>query len=57
LAGLVIKDRSNSEVQSILYVALDRKYITQKEFEETYEQTRKVGKLTNGLIKYLKENK
>jgi len=47
--------RSGSEVQSQLYVALDRKYITQTEFEKVYEQAKKVGKLTNGFIRYLKQ--
>jgi len=54
---LVYSRRSSSEVQSLLYVALDRKYINQKEFDKTYEQAKKVGKLTNGFIKYLRQGK
>lgn len=46
--------RSSSEVQSQLYVALDRKYINQDEFDVAYKQAQSVGKLTNGFIKYLK---
>jgi four helix bundle protein len=53
---LVYARRSSSEVQSVLYVALDRRYITQKEFENAYEQARIVGKLSNGFIRYLKTN-
>jgi four helix bundle protein len=53
---LVYARRSSSEVQSVLYVALDRRYITQKEFENAYEQARIVGKLSNGFISYLKTN-
>ncbi len=49
--------RSSSEVKSELYIALDRKYITEIEFKEIYEQAEKVGKLANGFIRYLKINK
>lgn len=48
---------SSSEVQSQLYVASDRKYITQAEFEKTYEKAKTIGKLANGFIKYLKGNR
>ncbi|MFH1577947.1 MAG: four helix bundle protein [Candidatus Omnitrophota bacterium] len=54
---LIYSRRSSSEIQSLLYVALDRKYIIQKEFDEVYEQAKKVGKLLNGFIKYLKQQK
>jgi four helix bundle protein len=49
--------RSSSEVQSQLYVALDRRYINEKEFEECYKQAQLVGKLTNGFIRYLRTGK
>jgi len=49
--------RSASEVQSQLYVALDRNYITEKEFENAYNQAKLVGKLSNGFIKYLRTGK
>lgn len=51
---LTYTKRSASEVQSELYVALDRGYITKKEFNESYEQAQLVRKLTNGFIRYLK---
>jgi len=51
---LVYTRRSSSEVQSQLYVALDRKYIAQDEFNAVYEQAKKVAKLSNGFIKYLR---
>jgi len=54
---LVYTRRSSSEVQSQLYVALDRDYITKEEFNKTYEQAKKVGQLTNGFIRYLRNNK
>ena len=47
---------STSEVQSHLYVALDQRYITQKEFQEAYEQAVKVKKLIYGFMRYLKNS-
>jgi four helix bundle protein len=49
--------RSSSEVQSQLYVALDREYISEIEFEECYKQAQSVGKLVNGFIRYLRTGK
>ena len=46
--------RSASEVQSELYVALDRKYITNEEFKGVYSQAQVVRKLANGFIRYLR---
>lgn len=54
---LIYTRRSSSEVQSVFYVALDRKYISEKEFDAVYEQAKKVGKLANGFLRYLKANK
>ncbi|MCK4395718.1 four helix bundle protein [candidate division WOR-3 bacterium] len=45
---------SNIELQSHLYVALDQKYIANQEFNEVYTQSKKVGKLINGFVRYLK---
>ncbi|MBM3246588.1 MAG: four helix bundle protein [Candidatus Omnitrophica bacterium] len=49
--------RSSSEVQSELYAAIDRKYITEKEFGDTYNQAKSVRKLANGFMRYLKNNR
>ena len=49
--------RSASEVQSELYVALDRKYITKEEFNSCYAQADLVRKLANGFIRYLRTRK
>lgn len=49
--------RSTCEVQNCLYIALDQKYITKSEFDETYQQSEKVRKLIDGLIRYLKQFK
>jgi four helix bundle protein len=46
--------RSASEVQSELYVALDRKYISEKEFQDSYNTAKSVRKLSNGFIRYLR---
>jgi len=53
---LFISKSSATEVQSEAYVALDQKYISQKIFQEIYDQAEKVSKLDSGLIKYLLKN-
>ena len=50
---LFISKGSASEVQSMLYVALDRKYITKNNFEKVYEQVDKTARMISNLIKYL----
>jgi len=46
--------RSGSEVQSQLYNALDRGYLTQEQFDQLYDQVKKVKELIGGLSRYLK---
>jgi four helix bundle protein len=46
--------RSCSEVQSELYVALDQKYITQKLFDDLYDQAKICKSKVGGFIRYLK---
>ena len=48
--------RSASEVQSHLYIALDRGYVTEKEFEAIYQKAVQVKKLINGFIRYLRKS-
>jgi four helix bundle protein len=48
--------RSSSEVQSELYLALDRKYITDIELKHAYAQADEAKRLINGLIAYLRCN-
>ena len=48
--------RSGSEVQSELYLALDRKYITEAELKQAYDQADETKRLINGLIAYLRKN-
>ena len=53
---LIMARGSTAEVQSDLFIALDLKYIDQKEFRNIYYQVENLGKQINGLIKYLKAN-
>ncbi len=49
--------RSASEVQSELYLALDRKYLTAEGFQPIYDKATEVKKLINAFIGYLRRNK
>ena len=51
---LGIAQSSALEVRSMTYVLLDRKYVTQQEFDSLYEKSNKVINLNNGFIRYLK---
>jgi len=52
---LKIARRSASEVQSELYLALDRKYITNDELRAAYDIATETKRLINGLIAYLRK--
>lgn len=54
---LKMSRRSASEVQSELYLALDRKYIGQDELTSAYNLATETKKLINGLIAYLRKPK
>ena len=54
---LKIARRSASEVQSELYLALDRKYINGDEFKATYDLATEAKRLINGMIAYLRKQK
>ena len=56
LRFLKIARRSASEVQSELYLALDRNYIGRDELENTYNKATEVKRLINGLIAYLRKH-
>lgn len=45
--------RSASEVQSQLYLAVDRRYIEKRQLHEAYQLATEVKRLINGLIAYL----
>ena len=51
---LFIAMSSCAEVQSHLYVALDRSYVDDEKFEEIYSQADKTARIISGLIKYLR---
>ena len=46
--------RSASELQSHCYVALDQSYVAESQFNETYEETRKVKSMIFRFIEYLR---
>jgi four helix bundle protein len=52
---LKIARRSASEVQSELYLALDRKYITADELTAAYNLATETKRLINGMIGYLRK--
>ncbi|MBI5303677.1 MAG: four helix bundle protein [Chloroflexi bacterium] len=54
---LKIARRSASETQSELYLALDRKYITQDERLAAHDLASEAKKLINGMIAYLRGSK
>jgi len=53
---LTYSRRSCSEVQNCLYIALDQKYISADEFQNTYNHCTKIRKIIDGLIRYLKNH-
>jgi four helix bundle protein len=53
---LKMSRRSASEVQSELYLALDRKYIDQVEPAKAYDLATETKKLINGMIGYLRKS-
>lgn len=54
---LSYSQRSCSELQSELYVALDQGYVTKKEFDEIYSLSDKVKTKIGAFIKYLKNQR
>jgi len=52
---LIYARRSASEVQSQLYIALDRHYIAPEQFSSIYDQATQVKKLINAFISYLRK--
>ena len=53
---LKIARRSASEVQSELYLALDRNYINQGELSLAYNLATETKRLINGMISYLRKS-
>ena len=53
---LFIARASAGEVRSMLYLALDQKYITAEQFKEAYDLCVRESQLCWGLIKHLQKN-
>lgn len=53
---LDIASSSASEVRSLLYVALDQKYISNEEFDEHYKLAYAVGAMIYGFSNYLRQH-
>ena len=53
---LFIARASAGEVRSMLYLALDQKYITDEQFKEAYKLCVRDSQLCWGLIKHLQKN-
>jgi len=53
---LFVAMSSAAEVQSHLYVALDQRYVGQKQFDQVCEQADKTARIISGLITYLRAN-
>jgi four helix bundle protein len=54
---LKMAKRSASEVQSELYLALDRKYISDDELKTAYDLATEAKRLINGMVAYLHRRK
>ena len=53
---LFISRASAGEVRSMLYLALDQKYITPEQFKEVHDLCLRESQLCWGLIRHLKKN-
>src|SRR5512139_104011 len=51
---LKIARRSESEVQSELYLALDRSYISRDDLRQAYDLATETKRLINGMIRHLR---
>ena len=49
--------RSASEIQSEIYLALDRKYVDESTFKQIYDKATETKKIINALIAYLRKSK
>jgi four helix bundle protein len=54
---LIYARRSASEVQSHLYVALDRGYVTRQEFDNVYDRAVQAKNLISGFVRYLRSDR
>ena len=54
---LSLAKRSAAEIQSCLYVALDRGHLQESEFRQAYEQAERTSALIAGFIGYLRRKR
>jgi four helix bundle protein len=54
---LSIAKGSVGEVKSQLYIAIDQEYVDKKTFDRLFELAAEVGKMTGGLMGYLRKSK
>jgi four helix bundle protein len=54
---LAMAKGSAGEVRSQLYVALDRRYITQKTFDRLFALANETGRMIGGLLNYLRKSR
>jgi four helix bundle protein len=54
---LMYARRSVSEVQSSLYVAVDRQFVSQENFQQAYVQSEATRKVIDGLLRYLRSSR
>ena len=47
---LFVAKGSGAEVQSLLYVALDQEYLSERQFTELYEKAEEVARIISGFI-------
>jgi len=52
---LNISHGSTSEIQSAMYVALDRKHVDDNIFKDIYAKCSEISRMIMGLIKYLRD--
>ena len=49
--------RSTAEVQTCLYVALDRSYMAAPAFQQAYDQGQKTRQIIDGFLRYLRKSR
>ncbi len=56
LQFLALSKASSGEVRSLLYAALDQRYLTQESFDRVAASTQLISRMTSTLITYLRRS-